>query len=85
MAALSLLKLLPIGAQVAIALALLSAAGGGFYAWRSGIFNKGVEYEHAQQKERDDEAVSEAREGRLDVRSCYAAGRVWDITRGVCH
>jgi hypothetical protein len=82
---LALLRLLPVGAQIGVAVAILVAGGGGYYAWRSGVFNKGVAYEHARQKERDDEAVGEASEGRLDVRTCYNAGRVWDAKVGICH
>lgn len=81
---LTLIKALPIGAQIGIALAVMAAAGGGYYAWRTSIFNEGAAYEHAQQKERDDEAVAKARAGRNDVRECNDAGGLWDTTRGIC-
>lgn len=81
----ALLRLLPIGAQIGIGVAVLVAIGGGYYAWRSGVFDKGVQYERAQQKERDDEAVEHARDGRLTVRDCYDRGGVWDASRGVCN
>lgn len=79
-----MLKLLPIGAQIGIAFAVLTALGGGYYAWRSGVFDKGVAYERAQQKDRDDEAVAKARAGSSAADACNDAGGVWSQSRGVC-
>lgn len=81
---LALLKALPIGAQVGIALAILGAAGGGYVAWRSSIFNQGAAYERQQQQERDDEAVGKAGDARGAVRDCRERGGVWSQSRGVC-
>jgi hypothetical protein len=77
-------RLLPIGAQLAIVLGIAAAAGGGFLAWRSGIFNQGVAYERAEQKERDDEARAHGRAGRNAVDDCYDLGGVWDVKVGKC-
>lgn len=80
-----LFKLLPIGAQLAIAAGLVALAAGGYYAWRSDIFNDGVAHEAAAQRGRDNEAVQNAREGAADVRGCFAAGGVWSDAAGLCH
>ncbi len=81
---LAMLRLLPIGVQAGLALLAILAAGGGYLAWRHGIFSAGVEYERTQQKERDDEARAHGRAGRNAVDTCYDLGGVWDVTRGQC-
>jgi hypothetical protein len=81
---LALLKALPIGLQIGLALAVLAAAGGGYYAWRSSIFDKGVAYQQEQQKESDDHAVERAQRGIKNVDDCVSAGGAWDQAAGVC-
>jgi len=82
---LALLRLLPIGAQIGIAIAVIAAAGGGYLAWRSSIFNQGAAFERAEQKERDDDARARGRAGRNAVDTCYDLGGVWDSKTGFCH
>lgn len=81
---LDMLKLLPIGAQIGIALAVLTAIGGGSTAIYVHIYDKGAASEAAKQKERDDEAIAQAAHGRAIVRSCRDAGGVWSQARGIC-
>lgn len=79
-----LLRALPIGVQVGLAIAVLGAIGGGYYAWRTSIFNEGVAYERQQQQERDNEAIGRADDARNAVRACRDRGGMWDQQTSQC-
>lgn len=77
-------RLLPIGAQWAIAGVTAALALGSVYSVYSHIEGKGYARAIAEIAAQDEEAVNAAREARDRVRDCRNAGGVWDTTRGDC-
>ncbi len=81
---LSLIRMLPIGAQAAIGVAAFAAIVGGGTAVYTHIYNKGYAAAINKIAAQDQEAVNAANEARNRVRRCRDAGGVWDSAAGVC-
>lgn len=81
----ALLKLLPAGVQIGMAVAAFVIVTGTITTISVKIYNRGYASAISAVAERNKVAIDAVRKGTTRVQDCYAGGGSWDATDGVCH